>query len=145
MLNISCPVPWSVPECSAHMRNARHMISHRSVVKPSISISSLPPTSTSSSDLPSCTMSDPNKWLGLMKWTMQHSDGTTPTEATPISEEKRLFLEKVMNEGVMDENERVKDILRILEGEDPRLVFATEDGSIAPEETQPTPEELAEY
>ncbi|RLN72499.1 hypothetical protein BBJ28_00004554 [Nothophytophthora sp. Chile5] len=90
-------------------------------------------------------MSDPNKWLGLMKWTMQHSDGTTPTEATPISEEKRLFLEKVMNEGVMDENERVKDILRILEGEDPRLVFATEDGSIAPEEMQPTPEELDEY
>ncbi|RLN46876.1 hypothetical protein BBJ29_002885 [Phytophthora kernoviae] len=91
-------------------------------------------------------MSDPNKWLGLMKWTMKYSDGTTPTDATPISDDKRAFLEKVMNEGVIDENERVKDILRILEGEDPRLVFAKEDGTIEDEaEQEPTPEELAQY
>ncbi|TDH66622.1 uncharacterized protein CCR75_005633 [Bremia lactucae] len=90
-------------------------------------------------------MTDPAKWQALMKWTMKQTDGTTPTEVTPISEEKRQFLEKVMNEGVMDENERVKDILRILEGEDPRLVFATEDGTIADENTDVSPEELAQY
>jgi hsp70-interacting protein len=89
---------------------------------------------------------DQAKWQALMKWTMKHTDGTTPTEATPISDDKRRFLEMVMNEGVVDENERVKDILRILEGEDPRLVFAGEDGSIADaDETSPTPEELAQY
>ncbi|GMF51444.1 unnamed protein product [Phytophthora fragariaefolia] len=90
-------------------------------------------------------MADQAKWQALMKWTMKHTDGTTPTEATPISEDKRRFLEMVMNEGVVDENERVKDILRILEGEDPRLVFAAEDGTIADEGDAPTPEELAQY
>ncbi|POM77901.1 Nucleotide exchange factors-like protein [Phytophthora palmivora] len=90
-------------------------------------------------------MADQAKWQALMKWTMKHTDGTTPTEATPISEDKRRFLEMVMNEGVIDENERVKDILRILEGEDPRLVFAAEDGTIADEGADPTPEELAQY
>ncbi|KAE8906730.1 hypothetical protein PF005_g15766 [Phytophthora fragariae] len=90
-------------------------------------------------------MADQAKWQALMKWTMKHTDGTTPTEATPISEDKRRFLEKVMNEGVIDENERVKDILRILEGEDPRLVFASEDGDIADEGDGVSPEELAQY
>ncbi|ETI38050.1 hypothetical protein L917_15408 [Phytophthora nicotianae] len=90
-------------------------------------------------------MADQAKWQALMKWTMKHTDGTTPTEATPISEDKRRFLEMVMNEGVIDENERVKDILRILEGEDPRLVFAKEDGTIADEDNSPSPEELAQY
>ncbi|OWY96942.1 hypothetical protein PHMEG_00032659 [Phytophthora megakarya] len=88
---------------------------------------------------------DQAKWQALMKWTMKHTDGTTPTEATPISEDKRRFLEMVMNEGVIDENERVKDLLRILEGEDPRLVFATEDGTIADEGAEPTVEELDQY
>ncbi|KAL3658356.1 hypothetical protein V7S43_016736 [Phytophthora oleae] len=90
-------------------------------------------------------MADQAKWQALMKWTMKHTDGTTPTEATPISEDKRRFLEMVMNEGVIDENERVKDILRILEGEDPRLVFAAEDGTIDEEGSDPNPEELAQY
>ncbi|KAH7491529.1 hypothetical protein PRIC1_003060 [Phytophthora ramorum] len=90
-------------------------------------------------------MADQAKWQALMKWTMKQTDGTTPMEATPISEDKRRFLEMVMNEGVIDENERVKDILRILEGEDPRLVFAAEDGTIADEGNEPSPEELAQY
>lgn len=88
---------------------------------------------------------DQAKWQALMKWTMKHTDGTTPTEATPISEDKRRFLEMVMNEGVIDENERVKDILRILEGEDPRLVFASEDGAIVGDGVDPSPEELTQY
>ncbi|CAI5746213.1 unnamed protein product [Peronospora destructor] len=88
---------------------------------------------------------DQAKWQALMKWTMKQTDGTTPAQATPISQDKRRFLEMVMNEGVIDENERVKDILRILKGENPRLVFATEEGVIADEDTDPSDEELAHY
>ncbi|CAH0488585.1 unnamed protein product [Peronospora farinosa] len=88
---------------------------------------------------------DQAKWQALMKWTMKQTDGTTPAQATPISEDKRRFLEMVMNEGVIDENERVKDILRILKGENPRLVFGTEEGVIADENTDPSDEELAHY
>ncbi|KAI9918044.1 hypothetical protein PsorP6_012867 [Peronosclerospora sorghi] len=88
---------------------------------------------------------DPAKWQALMKWTMKHTDGTTPSEVTPLSEEKRKFLEMVMSEAVVDETERIKDILRILEGEDPRLVFASVDGVIADEKSDVSPDELALY
>ena len=61
---------------------------------------------------------DPAKWQALLKWTMKHtSDGTTPSPATPLSADKRRFLEQVMAEAVLDENERVRDILRIVRGE----------------------------
>lgn len=95
-------------------------------------------------------MADQAKWLGLMKWSMKYSDGTTPSEFTEISEEKKKFLEKVMQEGVVDETERVRDILRILDGEDPRVVFAKksddEDAEAAAEqEEKATEEELDEY
>ena len=43
--------------------------------------------------------------------------------ATPLSADKRRFLEQVMAEAVLDENERVRDILRIVRGEHPRHVF----------------------
>lgn len=67
---------------------------------------------------------DPAKWQALLKWTMKHtSDGTTPSPATPLSADKRRFLEQVMAEAVLDENERVRDILRIVRGEHPRHVF----------------------
>uniref|UniRef100_A0AAV1ULU4 Uncharacterized protein n=1 Tax=Peronospora matthiolae TaxID=2874970 RepID=A0AAV1ULU4_9STRA len=91
---------------------------------------------------------DQAKWQALMKWTMKQTDGTIPSPATPISEDKRRFLEMVMSEGVMDENERVRDILRILEGEDPRVVFAERDGGLRPEaseDSEPFQEELVQY
>ncbi|CEG37423.1 Armadillo/beta-catenin-like repeat-containing protein [Plasmopara halstedii] len=90
-------------------------------------------------------MTDQAKWQALMKWTMKHTDGTTPSVATPISEDKRRFLEMVMNEGVIDETERIKDILRIMEGEDPRLVFAAADGTVATDSDDSSPEELDQY
>lgn len=57
---------------------------------------------------------DPWAWLGLLKWTLAHQDGTRPSDEsmTPMSKEDREFLEKVMKEGIIDENERMKVILQ---------------------------------
>lgn len=92
-------------------------------------------------------MADPNKWLGLMKWSMKYSDGTAPSEFKEIKKEDREFLEKVLKEGVIDETERMRDILRILRGEHPSVVFAKDDDD---DETKQqvedaTEEELADY
>ncbi|OEU15661.1 hypothetical protein FRACYDRAFT_187753 [Fragilariopsis cylindrus CCMP1102] len=55
---------------------------------------------------------DPWAWLGLLKWTLAHSDGTKPSDpAKMMSDEDRAFLEMVMKEGIIDENERMKIIL----------------------------------
>jgi hsp70-interacting protein len=53
-------------------------------------------------------------WLGLLKWSLAYSDGTSPTKASPMSAEDRAFLEKVMKEGIIDENERMKEILQLV-------------------------------
>ncbi len=52
-------------------------------------------------------------WLGLLKWTLAHQDGTVPSSESPtmMSEEDKAFLEKVMAEGIVDEGERMKFIL----------------------------------
>lgn len=57
---------------------------------------------------------DPWAWLGLLKWTLAYTDGTAPSDESmaPISEEDRAFLEEVMKEGIIDENERMKTILK---------------------------------
>jgi hsp70-interacting protein len=56
---------------------------------------------------------DPWAWLGLLKWTLAYQDGTKPSDETikPMSKEDKEFLEKVMREGIIDENERMKFIL----------------------------------
>ena len=59
----------------------------------------------------SSTGNDPWAWLGLLKWSLQYSDGTKDTPASPMSDEDRAFLEKVMKEGIIDENERMRYIL----------------------------------
>jgi hsp70-interacting protein len=55
---------------------------------------------------------EPWAWLGLLKWSLQYSDGTRPSDLTPMSVEDRAFLERVMKDGIIDENERMKDILK---------------------------------
>ena len=54
---------------------------------------------------------DPWAWLGLLKWTLSYSDGTKPSDLTPMSDEDKAFLEQVMKDGIIDENERMKFIL----------------------------------
>lgn len=53
-------------------------------------------------------------WLGLLKWSLAYSDGTRPSDETmtPMSEEDKAFLEAVMKDGIIDENERMKTILK---------------------------------
>eukprot|EP00581_Thalassiosira_minuscula_P008310 CAMPEP_0183703088 /NCGR_PEP_ID=MMETSP0737-20130205/961_1 /TAXON_ID=385413 /ORGANISM="Thalassiosira miniscula, Strain CCMP1093" /LENGTH=365 /DNA_ID=CAMNT_0025929791 /DNA_START=130 /DNA_END=1227 /DNA_ORIENTATION=+ len=63
------------------------------------------------------TTSDNNslQWLGLLKWSLAYSDGTRPSgEVDPMSKEDVEFLEKVMKEGIIDEGERMKSILKDL-------------------------------
>uniref|UniRef100_A0A7S4KBJ9 Uncharacterized protein n=1 Tax=Guillardia theta TaxID=55529 RepID=A0A7S4KBJ9_GUITH len=56
---------------------------------------------------------NPWAWLGLLKWSLSYSDGTRKNDdITPMSKEDREFLEKVMAEGIIDENERMKFILQ---------------------------------
>lgn len=56
---------------------------------------------------------DNGAWLGLLKWSLAHTDGTVPSEESmePMSEEKRKFLESVMKDGIIDEGKRMKAIL----------------------------------
>jgi len=55
---------------------------------------------------------DPWAWLGLLKWSLSYVDGTAPTSGvTQMSDEDRAFLEKVMKEGIIDEGDRMKEIL----------------------------------
>lgn len=53
-------------------------------------------------------------WLGLLKWTLAHQDGTVPSSESPtmMSDEDKAFLEKVMAEGIIDEGDRMKFILQ---------------------------------
>ena len=55
----------------------------------------------------------PFAWLGLLKWSLAYSDGTTSSSSgvQPMSKEDVAFLEKVMSEGIIDEGQRMKSIL----------------------------------
>ena len=59
---------------------------------------------------------NPWAWLGLLKWSLAYSDGTNDGETPPMSEEDKAFLEGVMKDGIVDENERMKKILREVTG-----------------------------
>ena len=34
---------------------------------------------------------DPNAWLGLLKWSLSHQDGTEPSDVRSMSDEVRVF------------------------------------------------------
>eukprot|EP00979_Chaetoceros_neogracilis_P000462 scaffold107_cov269-Chaetoceros_neogracile.AAC.54 len=57
-------------------------------------------------------------WLGLLKWSLTHVDGTVPSEESPnfkqMSKEDRKFLEEVMKNGIINEGERMTFILKHL-------------------------------
>jgi len=54
----------------------------------------------------------PFAWMGLLKWSLAHQDGTLPSsESKPMSDEDIKFLEAVMKDGIVDEGERMKTIL----------------------------------
>ena len=55
----------------------------------------------------------PWAWLGLLKWSLSYTDGTSPSGEAfqPMSDEDKAFLESVMKDGIIDEGERMKTIL----------------------------------
>lgn len=61
------------------------------------------------------------QWLGLLKWSLEHSDGTAPSTARPLNAEDRAWLERVMKEGVRDDvkimTECYEELCRYLKGE----------------------------
>lgn len=92
---------------------------------------------------------DPNKWVGLLKWSMKYQDGTTPTSASAMSKADQKWLAQVMNECVIDTVERMTQIIRILSGEDPLVVYAEsrDDSEESEQEPAPAPTEaeLVQY
>ncbi|CAN0112565.1 unnamed protein product [Ectocarpus sp. 4 AP-2014] len=52
----------------------------------------------------------PDAWLGLLKWTLSHQDGTERSDARPMGDEDRAWLEKVVNEGVRDDFKTMTNI-----------------------------------
>lgn len=54
---------------------------------------------------------DQGIWLGLLKWSLQHSDGTAPSLQSSMSDEDKSFLEKVMREYTRDEPARMREIM----------------------------------
>ena len=50
-------------------------------------------------------------WLGLLKWSLAQTDGTSETESRPMGQEDVSFLTKVMEELVADEPKRLKDMM----------------------------------
>ena len=61
---------------------------------------------------PMSSDNSPFAWLGLLKWSLSYSDGTQNVETSPMSPEDKAFLEAVMKEGIIDEGERMKTILK---------------------------------
>jgi len=57
-------------------------------------------------------MSQYGNWLGLLKWSLAQSDGTSPSEAQPMSEEDKAFLTRVMAEAVRDDPTRLTEIIK---------------------------------
>ena len=77
---------------------------------------------------------NPNAWLGLLKWSLAYTDGTSDTSPSPMDPEKKAFLEKVMKEGIIDEGERMTTILKEASG-------ILEDWTVAQKAVTPEQEE----
>jgi hsp70-interacting protein len=58
-------------------------------------------------------MSQPN-WLGLLKWSLAHQDGTSTSQFSEMSEEDKAWLERVMKEAVKDEPQRINEIMQYM-------------------------------
>ncbi len=58
-------------------------------------------------------MSQPGQpnWLGLLQWSLAYSDGTSASTGRTLSEEDKLWLERVMKEAVTDEPARLNEIM----------------------------------
>jgi hypothetical protein len=53
-------------------------------------------------------------WNGLFKWSMEHQDGTKPTEFKVMSAEDRKWLEEAMKQYTFNDVDRLKEIAKEL-------------------------------
>mmetsp|Transcript_28970 Transcript_28970/g.39793 ORF Transcript_28970/g.39793 Transcript_28970/m.39793 type:complete len:351 (-) Transcript_28970:16-1068(-) len=78
-------------------------------------------------------MSSP-QWLGLLKWTLANSDGTAVSTASQMNEEDKLWLERVLKEGVKDEPARMNEIMV--------SVYSILDGTFVPNDDESIEDKL---
>jgi len=81
--------------------------------------------------------SQPAEWLGLLKWSLSYTDGTRNDNISPMSPEDRAFLEEVMKHGIVNESERMKEILSEL-----TLYFDSQDDTVSSPSTPDKQEEI---
>ena len=55
-------------------------------------------------------------WNGLFKWSMNHLDGTTPSNFTVMTPEDRKWLEAAMKQYTFNDVDRLKEICIELKG-----------------------------
>ena len=55
-------------------------------------------------------------WNGLFKWSMEHQDGTKPTEFKVMSAEERKWLEEAMKQYTFNDVDRLKEVAVELKG-----------------------------
>ena len=88
----------------------------------------------------------PSKWLGLMRWSAQYSDGTQATEFSAMTAENKAFLESVMKEQVIDEAELMTQAIAVLAGTPPVEAYAeAKEDILARCRSVNSPEELLEF
>lgn len=84
---------------------------------------------------------NPHAWLGLLKWSLSFTDGTSTDEnkppPTPLSEEDKAFLEKVMKDGIVDETTRIREILNLfIDYLEQKVVVVSEDAKVSSKDTE---------
>mmetsp|Transcript_143991 Transcript_143991/g.203730 ORF Transcript_143991/g.203730 Transcript_143991/m.203730 type:complete len:359 (-) Transcript_143991:32-1108(-) len=77
-------------------------------------------------------MVDLNKYLGLLRWSLKYSDGTS-SEAQPMDEERRKFLMAAIEENMVDPVDQMKTILKVLETPKGENVAEQEDVDLSEE------------
>jgi len=89
---------------------------------------------------------NPNAWLGLLKWSLAYSDGTKPSDENikQMSKEDIAFLESVMKDGIIDEGERMKVILKDLTDSLETMLGDGSSSSTAPVENEQQEEKRKE-
>lgn len=67
-----------------------------------------------------------NKYLGLLKWSLNYTDGTQPTELSEMDEERRKWLKEAMEAGTVDPADQMKALISVLQVERPNKQDAVE-------------------
>lgn len=53
-------------------------------------------------------------WNGLYKWSMEHQDGTKPSNFTAMSKEDRVWLEAAMKQYTFNDTDRLTECIQQL-------------------------------